>query len=155
MKKTALFLALSLGGICAANAATQATSTVTISGDAVYSIEAQPAKILGTWLGKDTNVGGFIVSNAGPIEGKAEVVFEGANMCRSESATSPCYIEKTDPTKNILVYAEGLSWAEATGFTTPVIQAGAKSNINMKATQEQTLTPGVYELTASVQVATN
>ncbi|ESJ56285.1 hypothetical protein CFSAN001081_12631, partial [Salmonella enterica subsp. enterica serovar London str. CFSAN001081] len=143
------------GGICAANAATQATSTVTISGDAVYSIEAQPAKILGTWLGKDTNVGGFIVSNAGPIEGKAEVVFEGANMCRSESATSPCYIEKTDPTKNILVYAEGLSWAEATGFTTPVIQAGAKSNINMKATQEQTLTPGVYELTATVQVATN
>ncbi|WP_240202885.1 hypothetical protein [Salmonella enterica] len=106
-------------------------------------------------LGKDTNVGGFIVSNAGPIEGKAEVVFEGANMCRSESATSPCYIEKTDPTKNILVYAEGLSWAEATGFTTPVIQAGAKSNINMKATQEQTLTPGVYELTATVQVATN
>ncbi|MBJ2715024.1 hypothetical protein JGA39_25985, partial [Salmonella enterica subsp. enterica serovar Give] len=77
MKKTALFLALSLGGIFAANAATQATSTVTISGDAVYSIEAQPAKILGTWLGKDTNVGGFIVSNAGPIEGKAEVVFEG------------------------------------------------------------------------------
>lgn len=76
-------------------------------------------------------------------------------MCRSESATSPCYIEKTDPTKNILVYAEGLSWAEATGFTTPVIQAGAKSNINMKATQEQTLTPGVYELTATVQVATN
>ncbi|ECZ3363859.1 hypothetical protein F7J01_20615, partial [Salmonella enterica] len=148
-------LALSLGGICAANAATQATSTVTISGDAVYSIEAQPAKILGTWLGKDANVGGFIVSNAGPIEGKAEVVFDGANMCRSESSTSPCYIDKTDPTKNILVYAEGLDWADATGFTTPVIQAGAKSTINMKATQEQTLKPGVYELTASIQVATN
>ncbi|HBJ1860295.1 TPA: hypothetical protein LA505_004472, partial [Salmonella enterica] len=144
-----------LGGICAANAATQATSTVTISGDAVYSIEAQPAKILGTWLGKDANVGGFIVSNAGPIEGKAEVVFDGANMCRSESSTSPCYIDKTDPTKNILVYAEGLDWADATGFTTPVIQAGAKSTINMKATQEQTLKPGVYELTASIQVATN
>ncbi|MBJ2724853.1 hypothetical protein JGA44_24910, partial [Salmonella enterica subsp. enterica serovar Typhimurium] len=144
MKKTALFLALSLGGICAANAATQATSTVTISGSAVYSIEAQPAKTLGTYLAQGATVGGFVVSNAGPIEGKAEVVFEGANMCRSESATSPCYIEKTDPTKNILVYAEGLSWAEATGFTTPVIQAGAKSNINMKATQEQTLTPGVY-----------
>ncbi|ECV6704243.1 hypothetical protein F3M27_11545, partial [Salmonella enterica] len=140
---------------CAANAATQATSTVTISGDAVYSIEAQPAKILGTWLGKDANVGGFIVSNAGPIEGKAEVVFDGANMCRSESSTSPCYIDKTDPTKNILVYAEGLDWADATGFTTPVIQAGAKSTINMKATQEQTLKPGVYELTASIQVATN
>ncbi|EBG5917019.1 hypothetical protein A4J75_21070 [Salmonella enterica subsp. enterica serovar Newport] len=155
MKKTALFLAFSLGGICAANAATQATSTVTISGDAVYSIEAQPAKILGTWLGKDANVGGFIVSNAGPIEGKAEVVFDGANMCRSESSTSPCYIDKTDPTKNILVYAEGLDWADATGFTTPVIQAGAKSTINMKATQEQTLKPGVYELTASIQVATN
>ncbi|EGI2670279.1 hypothetical protein IGB95_003684 [Salmonella enterica subsp. enterica serovar Newport] len=155
MKKTALSLALSLGGICAANAATQATSTVTISGDAVYSIEAQPAKILGTWLGKDANVGGFIVSNAGPIEGKAEVVFDGANMCRSESSTSPCYIDKTDPTKNILVYAEGLDWADATGFTTPVIQAGAKSTINMKATQEQTLKPGVYELTASIQVATN
>ncbi|ELD5516196.1 hypothetical protein QTB34_002978 [Salmonella enterica] len=155
MKKTALFLALSLGGIFAANAATQATSTVTISGDAVYSIEAQPAKILGTWLGKDANVGGFIVSNAGPIEGKAEVVFDGANMCRSESSTSPCYIDKTDPTKNILVYAEGLDWADATGFTTPVIQAGAKSTINMKATQEQTLKPGVYELTASIQVATN
>ncbi|EGI3207952.1 hypothetical protein IGD06_004709 [Salmonella enterica] len=155
MKKTALFLALSLGGICAVNAATQATSTVTISGDAVYSIEAQPAKILGTWLGKDANVGGFIVSNAGPIEGKAEVVFDGANMCRSESSTSPCYIDKTDPTKNILVYAEGLDWADATGFTTPVIQAGAKSTINMKATQEQTLKPGVYELTASIQVATN
>ncbi|HBJ2389102.1 TPA: hypothetical protein LA696_000538, partial [Salmonella enterica] len=139
----------------AANAATQATSTVTISGDAVYSIEAQPAKILGTWLGKDANVGGFIVSNAGPIEGKAEVVFDGANMCRSESSTSPCYIDKTDPTKNILVYAEGLDWADATGFTTPVIQAGAKSTINMKATQEQTLKPGVYELTASIQVATN
>lgn len=155
MKKTALFLVLSLGGICAANAATQATSTVTISGDAVYSIEAQPAKILGTWLGKDANVGGFIVSNAGPIEGKAEVVFDGANMCRSESSTSPCYIDKTDPTKNILVYAEGLDWADATGFTTPVIQAGAKSTINMKTTQEQTLKPGVYELTASIQVATN
>lgn len=112
-------------------------------------------KILGTWLGKDANVGGFIVSNAGPIEGKAEVVFDGANMCRSESSTSPCYIDKTDPTKNILVYAEGLDWADATGFTTPVIQAGAKSTINMKATQEQTLKPGVYELTASIQVATN
>ncbi|EBA9357140.1 hypothetical protein BIB77_002490 [Salmonella enterica subsp. enterica serovar Colorado] len=155
MKKTALFLALSLGGICAANAATQATSTVTISGAAVYSIEAQPAKILGTWLGKDANVGGFIVSNAGPIEGKAEVVFDGANMCRSESSTSPCYVNNSDPSKHILVYAEGLDWADATGFTTPVINAGATSTINMKATQEQTLTPGVYELTANVQVATN
>ncbi|MBJ4919174.1 hypothetical protein JGF27_24370, partial [Salmonella enterica subsp. enterica serovar Indiana] len=139
----------------AANAATQATSTVTISGDAVYSIEAQPAKILGTWLGKDTNVGGFIVSNAGPIEGKAEVVFEGANMCRSESATNPCYIDQTDPTKTILLYADGLNWAEATGFTTPVIKPGATSIINMNATKEQTLTPGVYELTANVLVSTN
>ncbi|MBJ2696262.1 hypothetical protein JGA43_24370, partial [Salmonella enterica subsp. enterica serovar Albany] len=144
-----------LGGICAANAATQATSTVTISGSAVYSIEAQPAKTLGTYLAQGATVGGFVVSNAGPIEGKAEVRFADANMCRSESATNPCYIDQTDPTKTILLYADGLNWAEATGFTTPVIQAGAKSNINMKATQEQTLTPGVYELTATVQVATN
>ncbi len=155
MKKTALFLALSLGGICAANAATQATSTVTISGSAVYSIEAQPAKTLGTYLAQGATVGGFVVSNAGPIEGKAEVRFADANMCRSESATTPCYIDQTDPTKTILLYADGLNWAEATGFTTPVIKPGATSIINMNATKEQTLTPGVYELTANVLVSTN
>ncbi|MGM3606233.1 hypothetical protein NA571_14990 [Salmonella sp. NW438] len=155
MKKTALFLALSLGGICAANAATQATSTVTISGSAVYSIEAQPAKTLGTYLAQGATVGGFVVSNAGPIEGKAEVRFADANMCRSESATNPCYIDQTDPTKTILLYAAGLNWAEATGFTTPVIKPGATSIINMNATKEQTLTPGVYELTANVLVSTN
>ncbi|MBJ5201260.1 hypothetical protein JGF99_25230 [Salmonella enterica subsp. enterica serovar Typhimurium] len=155
MKKTALFLALSLGGICSANVATQATSTVTISGSAVYSIEAQPAKTLGTYLAQGATVGGFVVSNAGPIEGKAEVRFADANMCRSESATNPCYIDQTDPTKTILLYADGLNWAEATGFTTPVIKPGATSIINMNATKEQTLTPGVYELTANVLVSTN
>ncbi|WHP79634.1 hypothetical protein MQ089_14545 [Edwardsiella anguillarum] len=162
MKKTILAVAIfALGG--SAYAATTATSLVTVTGSTGFSIGGNPAKTLGSTITNGVQVGGFTVTNSGTTPAKAAVEISSNNKCSDGSSFQFCYItgDGKGATKQIWVDLDSASdfiWNSTSNqfISKSLMATNAKSPLLFTAIRNNAnLTPGEYNLVATVKTSTN